>query len=197
MAEEQQLDDEGLIVQKYHAKVLVVMPPEGFGDQILRYARSSLYNVHVGSTSVTSDPEAEVAWRRREDEYRSLSSLPSNYALDDFKVDISSAFQAARKGLGPSAELPEDEVAADHPLALMHRKLPASLRGWFQRRYPRNRADVLAWKFILAGRALARFRTLRSSEEPDDGSIPGQLMASVLAIDLGDLARTSILEPVG
>ena len=52
MAEEQELDEDGLIVQKYHAKVLVVMPPEGFGDQILRYARSSLYNVHVGSTSV-------------------------------------------------------------------------------------------------------------------------------------------------
>ena len=67
MAEEQQLDDEGLIVQKYHAKVLIVMPPEGFGDQILRYARSSLYNVHVGSTSVSADPEAEVKGRLQDE----------------------------------------------------------------------------------------------------------------------------------
>lgn len=64
MAEtEQELDDDGLIVQKYQAKVLVVMPPEGFGDQILRYARSSLYNVHVGSTSVAADPDEEVKGR--------------------------------------------------------------------------------------------------------------------------------------
>ena len=62
-AQEQQLDEDGLVVQKYHSKVLVVMPAEGFGDQILRYARSSLYNVHVGSTSVAIDPDVEVTGR--------------------------------------------------------------------------------------------------------------------------------------
>lgn len=63
MAEEQELDEDGLVVQKYHSKVLVVMPPKGFGDQILRYARSCLYNVHVGSTSIAADPDTEVRGR--------------------------------------------------------------------------------------------------------------------------------------
>ena len=62
-AKDQELDEDGLVVQKYNSKVLVVMPPEGFGDQILRYARSSLYNVHVGTTSVACDAEAEVTGR--------------------------------------------------------------------------------------------------------------------------------------
>ena len=39
------------------------MPPEGFGDQILRYARSSLYNIHVGTTVVACDGDAEVTGR--------------------------------------------------------------------------------------------------------------------------------------
>jgi putative intracellular protease/amidase len=62
-APNQELDDDGLIVQKYRSQVLVVMPPEGFGDQTLRYARSSLYNVHVGTLSVAADPESEVKGR--------------------------------------------------------------------------------------------------------------------------------------
>lgn len=51
---EQELDADGLVIQRYDSIVLVVVPPDGFGDQILRYARSSLYNVHVGSWSVSS-----------------------------------------------------------------------------------------------------------------------------------------------
>jgi putative intracellular protease/amidase len=62
-APEQELDEDGLVVQKYHSQVLVVMPPEGFGDQTLRYARSSLYNVHVGTLSVAPDAETEVKGR--------------------------------------------------------------------------------------------------------------------------------------
>lgn len=62
-AQDPELDEDGLVVQKYHSKVLVVMPPAGFGDQILRYARSSLYNVHVGSTSVAADADALVEGR--------------------------------------------------------------------------------------------------------------------------------------
>ena len=34
--------------------VLVVVPPSEFGDESLRYARSSLSNVHVGTRSVST-----------------------------------------------------------------------------------------------------------------------------------------------
>ena len=48
--------------------VLVVVPPRDFGDQILRYARSSLYNVSVGTRSVASDPD-QVVKGRLQDEF--------------------------------------------------------------------------------------------------------------------------------
>ena len=64
---EQQLDEDGLVVQQYMSQVLLVLPPEGFGDQILRYARSCLYNVHVGSVSVAVDPETEVKGRLQDE----------------------------------------------------------------------------------------------------------------------------------
>lgn len=65
---EQELDGDGLVVQKYAAKVLVVLPAEGFGDQILRYARSTLYNVHVGTTSVAARAD-DVVKGRLQDEF--------------------------------------------------------------------------------------------------------------------------------
>ena len=81
MAETQDaLDEDGLIVQKYESIVLVVLPPEGFGDQILRYARSSLYNVHVGSHSVSTVTE-ELVKGRLQDEFM------VDYALADASMD--------------------------------------------------------------------------------------------------------------
>lgn len=66
-APEQELDEDGLVVQKYLSRVLLVLPPEAFGDQILRYARSSLYNVHVGSVSTALDPETPVRGRLQDE----------------------------------------------------------------------------------------------------------------------------------
>lgn len=67
-AAKQELDEDGLIVQRYNSIVLVVVPPEGFGDQILRYARSSLYNVHVGTLSVSTLTD-EMVKGRLQDEF--------------------------------------------------------------------------------------------------------------------------------
>ena len=64
---EQELDADGLVVQKYSSRVLIVLPQEGFGDQILRYARSSLYNVHVGTVSCTLDADREVKGRLQDE----------------------------------------------------------------------------------------------------------------------------------
>jgi putative intracellular protease/amidase len=65
---EEELDEDGLVVQKYSSTVLVVLPPTGFGEQILRYARSSLYNVHVGTWSVSSLDD-DVVKGRLQDEF--------------------------------------------------------------------------------------------------------------------------------
>lgn len=80
-----ELDEDGLVVQRYESVVLVVLPPVGFGDQILRYARSSLYNVHVGTTSVSTLSEEFVKGRLQ----------------DEFLVDgpLSSASMEAYSGI--------------------------------------------------------------------------------------------------
>lgn len=66
--DEQGLDADGLVVQHYDSTVLVVLPPAGFGEQILRYARSSLYNVHVGTYSVATVVD-ELIRGRLQDEF--------------------------------------------------------------------------------------------------------------------------------
>ena len=64
---EQELDEDGLVIQKYDSIVLVIVPPEDFGDQILRYARSSLYNIHVGTWSVTGAEDGQVKGRLQDE----------------------------------------------------------------------------------------------------------------------------------
>lgn len=51
----QELDEHGLVVQKYASLVLVVVPERDYAEETLRHARSSLYNVHVGTSSVSTD----------------------------------------------------------------------------------------------------------------------------------------------
>jgi len=67
-AHEPELDEDGLVVQKYHSVVLVVVPPQGYDEQTLRYARSSLYNVKVGTWSVSSVVD-EMIKGRLQDEF--------------------------------------------------------------------------------------------------------------------------------
>ena len=59
-AEKQQVDELGLVVHKYVSTVLVVVPPEGIAETTLRYARSALYNVHVGTRSVSTDDQSLI-----------------------------------------------------------------------------------------------------------------------------------------
>lgn len=53
-----EVDEHGLVVHKYVSTVLVVVPPSGYGETTLRYARSALFNVHVGSRVVSSEDGA-------------------------------------------------------------------------------------------------------------------------------------------
>lgn len=52
--ENQELDEHGLVVHTYVSTVLVVVPAERYAETTLRYARSSLYNVHVGTRTVST-----------------------------------------------------------------------------------------------------------------------------------------------
>jgi len=47
------VDELGLQIQRYVSMVLVVVPASGYAETTLRYARSALYNVHVGTRSVS------------------------------------------------------------------------------------------------------------------------------------------------
>lgn len=63
-----EVDEHGLVVHKYVSTVLVVVPPSGYGETTLRYARSSLFNVHVG-TRVASSQEGAVLRGELQDEF--------------------------------------------------------------------------------------------------------------------------------
>jgi len=66
---EADLDELGLVVHKYASTVLVVVPPEGHSETTLRYARSSLFNVHVFSRVVSSQDEA-LLYGELQDEFQ-------------------------------------------------------------------------------------------------------------------------------
>ncbi len=145
------------------------------------------------------DPEGAAAFQAREAEYASLAAMDSAYAVGEYVADVRGAFDAARTGM--PAALPPDRVAGGHRLALLHTGLPAGLRTWFHDRYDEQRADSLAWKFVLVGRGIARHRdgmletgVLRALGDPDP-AVPEELVRALLALDLGELARTAILEP--
>jgi putative intracellular protease/amidase len=58
-----ELDADGLVIQRYRSMVLVVVPRTEFGEECLRYARASLYNVHVGTKVVSLSEEDPVQGR--------------------------------------------------------------------------------------------------------------------------------------
>jgi protease I len=57
-AKEQELDAQGLVVQKYVSTVLVLVPRSGYAEMTLRYARSALSNVHVATRCVATEDGA-------------------------------------------------------------------------------------------------------------------------------------------
>ncbi len=145
------------------------------------------------------DPEGGQAFVDREAEYDALDALPTDYGVDDFQADLGGAFAAAKQPAPTS--LPADDIALKHPLSLLCTSLPGGLRGWFHDRYAAERADVYAWTFVLVGRAIAHHRNgmletgVLSLDDVDTG-IPEAMVRGLLALPLGQLARTAILEPL-
>lgn len=68
-ADDPEVDEHGLKIQKYVSMVLVVVPEKGFAETTLRYARSALYNVHVGTRSVSRADE-DMAQGELQDEFQ-------------------------------------------------------------------------------------------------------------------------------
>jgi putative intracellular protease/amidase len=81
-APKQELDEHGLVVHKYVSLVLVVVPPSGYSETTLRYARSALFNVHVG-TRVVSSQEGALLRGELQDEFEVDGSLAQE-ALDPY-----------------------------------------------------------------------------------------------------------------
>ena len=87
------VDEHGLQIQRYVSMVLVVVPPRDYAETTLRYARSALYNVHLGTRSVSTDDQ----------------SLIKGVLQDEFQVDgpIAGETMEAYSGLilvgGPGA----------------------------------------------------------------------------------------------
>ena len=95
MAEEPEKDENGLVVQNYEAMVLVVLPEEGFGEQTLRYARSCLFNVHVG-TRMTSTDDSKMVNGALQDELQPDLKLDGNVRLDEYAGVIFAGGPGAR-----------------------------------------------------------------------------------------------------
>ncbi len=143
------------------------------------------------------DAEAAAAYADRERQYASLTERQPEYGVPDFVADAGGAFAAARAGQ-PATEPPPDTFAAEHALALLGTQLPAGLRRWFHARHPAEAADAAAWRFFLTARALAHHhdRMEDAGVVAEGDAVPTKLLAATLLTDLGELARTAILEPV-
>ena len=143
------------------------------------------------------DAEGRRAFERREAEYTSLSELTPPYSMDEFARDAAEAFPAVRTRADEGRTLPADEVGAEHRLALLCQALPPGLRAHFHAVHGPERADALAWKFVLVSRALARHRDKMTETGVLEGqgtAVPQRLLLGLLATDLGDLARTALWE---
>jgi len=77
-----ELDADGITVQKFASRVLFVCPAAEFADECLRYARSSLHNVHVGTWSVSTTTE-ELVTGRHQDEFMVDGPL-EGASMDEF-----------------------------------------------------------------------------------------------------------------
>ena len=77
---EPEMDEDGLVIQRHQSRVLVVLPSEGAGEQILRYARSSLHAIHVGTTTVAP---SSIITGRLQDEFTVDGAL-ADARIDDY-----------------------------------------------------------------------------------------------------------------
>ncbi len=61
------LDDDGVEIIDYLSTVLIVLPPVGFDEQVMRCARSSLASVHIATRPVSSEYDELVSGRMQDE----------------------------------------------------------------------------------------------------------------------------------
>ena len=79
---EQPRDEYGLVIPQYAGMVLFVVPPADYAETTMRYARSTLYNVDIGSRTVSTQDE-ELIHGRLQDEFQPDGVL-RDAAMDKF-----------------------------------------------------------------------------------------------------------------
>ncbi len=82
-AQEEGLDENGLVIHHYESTVLVVVPVRDFAETTLRYARSALFNVHVDTRSVSAD-DSGLIQGSLQDEFQVDQALDETVSLDAF-----------------------------------------------------------------------------------------------------------------
>ena len=75
-AQEEGLDENGLVIHHYESTVLVVVPVRDFAETTLRYARSALFNVHVDTRSVSADDSGLIQGSLQDDSCMRQGSMP-------------------------------------------------------------------------------------------------------------------------
>ena len=63
---EPQLDEDGIVIIEYQHSVLVIVPPDNFGEQGVAQTRSQLQSVHVASEVVSSRYDEVLKGSRQE-----------------------------------------------------------------------------------------------------------------------------------
>lgn len=139
-----QLDADGLQIQTYISTVLVVVPPKDFGEQALRYARSCLHNVHVGTRSVSTEFDAMVTGRLQ-DEFL-VDQQIAGVSLDGY----SGVIFAGGKGALEVADNPDAQRLARE--ALSSNKL---IGAWGEALAVLVKAGVVKGKRVTGSKQLA------------------------------------------
>ena len=110
---EPELDAQGLVVQQYVSTVLVIVPQSGFAETTLRYARSALSNVHVGTRCVATD-DSTMSFGELQDELQADERLSPALSM----VPYSGLILCAGPGIAQLVDHPDvlrlTREAAEH-----------------------------------------------------------------------------------
>ena len=82
-AQSDNVDEHGLVVHRYRSTVLVVVPSRDFAETALRYARSALFNVHVGTRSVAVE-DGDLIVGSLQDEFQPDAKLDGSVRMEDY-----------------------------------------------------------------------------------------------------------------
>lgn len=152
-----ELDEDGIVVQKHRSMVLVVVPAQDFGDESLRYARSSLHNVHVGTRVVSTTYDQEVKGRLQ-DEF-----LVDGLLADESMAAYSGLLFAGGEGAAHLADDP-DAVRLAREAAQAGKLLAAWGHG----------VEILARAGVLKGVKVTGDPSVRDAVERAGGKYTGR-----------------------